>query len=281
MRLIVTRPQREAQQWVHDLSVQGLEAVALPLISIGPVDNSAALGSAWQQVGDYVAVMFVSANAVDYFFESNKPLGQHRCAWPAIKTRAWATGPGTSRALLRAGVAPEGLDAPSPDAAQFDSEALWARVSAQVTPGARVLIVRGQDCAGAGSAGSDSGSGSGLGRDWLAEHIKQAGGLVDQVVAYQRRAPEFSPFEQALAQQAAADGSVWLFSSSEALANLLANMAGQSFAGACALATHPRIAQAAKEAGFGQVLGTRPTLADVAAALQRLVSAPQHFKIKP
>ena len=278
MRLIVTRPQREAQQWVHDLSVQGLEAVALPLISIGPVDNAAALGSAWQQVGDYVAVMFVSANAVDYFFESNKPPGQYLCAWPAIKTRAWATGPGTTRALLRAGVAPVGLDAPSLDATQFDSEALWARVSAQVTPGARVLIVRGQDSAAAGSAGSSAGSG--LGRDWLAERITRAGGLVDFVVAYQRCAPEFSPVEIALAQQAASDGSVWLFSSSEALANLVAHMAGQSFSGACALTTHPRIAQAARDAGFGQVLISRPTVIDVAAALQHLVSPPQHFKIE-
>lgn len=279
MRLIVTRPRREAQQWVQDLSAQGLEVVALPLINIGPVDNAAALGSAWQQLGDYVAVMFVSANAVDYFFESNKPPGQHGCAWPAIKTRAWATGPGTTRALLRAGVAPVGLDAPSLDAAQFDSEALWARVSAQITPGARVLIVRGQDSAAAGSTGS--GAGSGFGRDWLAERIQQAGGRVDQVVAYQRRAPEFGPLEQALAQQAASDGSVWLFSSSEALVNLVAHMAGQSFAGACALATHPRIAQAARDAGFGQVLETRPTVKDVAAALQRLLSPPQHFKIEP
>lgn len=277
MRLIVTRPLREAQQWVLDLSAQGFEAVALPLISIVPVDNAVALHQAWLHAGDYVAVMFVSANAVDYFFESNEPQDQRGRTWAAIKKRAWATGPGTTRALLRAGVAPEWLDAPSPEAAQFDSEALWARVSAQITPGARVLIVRGQDSAGAGSAGP----GSGLGRNWLAERIKQAGGRVDQVVAYQRRAPEFSPFEQALAQQAASDGSVWLFSSSEALANLMVHMPGLSLAGACALATHPRIAKAAKKAGFGQVLETRPTLADVAAALQRLMNSPQHFKIKP
>jgi uroporphyrinogen-III synthase len=276
MRLIVTRPRREAQQWVRDLSAQGFEAVALPLISIGPVDNTEALHQAWQQLGDYVAVMFVSANAVDYFIESNKPLEQCGCAWPAIKTRAWATGPGTSRALLSAGVAPELLDAPAPEAVQFDSEALWARVSAQVTPGARVLIVRGADSAGAGSTGS-----SGLGRDWLAERITHAGGVLDFVVAYQRCAPEFSPAELTLARQAASDGSVWLLSSSEALANLLATLPGQSFAGACALAAHPRIAQAAKDAGFGLVLETRPTLNDVAAALQGRVSPQQHSKIKP
>jgi uroporphyrinogen-III synthase len=70
-------------------------------------------------------------------------------------------------------------------------------------------------------------------------------------------------------------------SSSEALANLRATLPGQSFAGAWALATHPRIAQAAKDAGFGQVLETRPTLNDVVAALQGRVSLQQHSKIKP
>ena len=257
MRLIVTRPRREAQQWVLDLSAQGFEALALPLINIGPVDNAEALTSAWQHLSDYVAVMFVSANAVAYFFESNKHSDHGDRAVPAIKTRAWATGPGTTRALLKAGVAPEWLDAPALEAAQFDSEALWHRVSDQVTPGTRVLIVRGQDAAGIGSTGS------GVGREWLAERIVHAGGTVDFVVSYQRSAPTFSPFEQALAQQAAIDGSVWLFSSSEALTHLVNKLPGQSFAGALALATHPRIAQAAKDAGFGRVLESRPTLADV------------------
>ena len=257
MRLIVTRPRREAQQWVLDLSAQGFEALALPLINIGPVDNAEALTSAWQHLSDYVAVMFVSANAVAYFFESNKHSEQDERAVPAIKTRAWATGPGTTRALLKAGVAPEWLDAPALEASQFDSEALWHRVSDQVTPGTRVLIVRGQDAAGIGSTGS------GVGREWLAERIVHAGGTVDFVVSYQRSAPIFSPFEQALAQQAAIDGSVWLFSSSEALTHLVNKLPGQSFAGALALATHPRIAQAAKDAGFGRVLESRPTLADV------------------
>jgi uroporphyrinogen-III synthase len=257
MRLIVTRPSREAQQWVLDLSAHGFKAVALPLINIGPVDNAEALTSARQHLNDYDAVMFVSANAVDYFFESNKHSEHGDRAVTAIKKRAWATGPGTTRALLKAGVGPEWLDAPAPEAAQFDSEALWHRVSTQVTLGARVLIVRGQDAAGVASAGS------GVGREWLAERIVHAGGTVDFVVSYQRSAPIFSPFEHALAQQAATDGSVWLFSSSEALMHLATLLPGQSLADARALATHPRIAQAAKVAGFGLVLESRPTLADV------------------
>ena len=259
MRVIVTRPEREAQRWVLDLAALGLDAAALPLIKVGPVVDPTPMGQAWQHLADYVGVMFVSGNAVDYFFKSNRPPAPVFIAQAAIKTRAWATGPGTVRALLRAGVAPDLLDAPSPDAGQFDSEALWQVVGAQVQPGSRVLIVRGGDRAGGASQGS--------GREWFAHQVAQAGGKADFVLAYQRCAPEFSEVERQLAQQAAADGSVWLFSSTEAVTNLCAALPGQSWAGAHALATHPRIAAAARNAGFGVVGASRPTLSDVVVAL--------------
>jgi uroporphyrinogen-III synthase len=265
MRVIVTRPQREAQRWVLDLSALGLDAQALPLMAVGPVADTSDVVRAWQHLADYVGVMFVSGNAATYFFASKPPLAPVFSAQSAIKTRAWATGPGTARALLREGVRPDRLDAPAPDAGQFDSEALWQVVASQVRPGDRVLIVRGADAAGS--------SGQGSGRDWFAARVAQAGGRVDFVVAYQRCAPEFSAPERELALQAATDGSVWLLSSSEALAHLSACLPGQSWAAARALATHPRIAVAAKQAGFGMVCESRPTLPDVVASLS------QHFRI--
>ena len=261
MRVIVTRPQREAQRWVRDLSALGLDAQALPLIKVGPVADPSDLVHAWQHLSDYVGVMFVSGNAVEYFFASKPPLATEFIALSAIKTRAWATGPGTARALVREGVAPERLDVPASDAAQFDSETLWQLVGAQVRSGERVLIVRGCDAAGSASAGP------GTGREWFANRVAQAGARAEFVVAYQRCAPEFSPHERQLACQAATDGSVWLFSSTEAVANLSAWLPGQSWSGTRALATHPRIAAAAKKAGFGVVCESRPTLPDVVAAL--------------
>jgi uroporphyrinogen-III synthase len=194
MRVIVTRPQREAQRWVLDLSTLGLDALALPLIEVGPVAEPADLVRVWQQLADYVGVMFVSGNAVDHFFASKPPLAPEFIAQAAIKTRAWATGPGTARALLRAGVAPDRLDVPSLDAGQFDSEALWQVVGAQVQPGDRVLIVRGCDRSGSTPAGQ------GVGREWFANRLRQAGAQAEFVVAYQRCAPEFS----------AAGGQRWL-----------------------------------------------------------------------
>lgn len=262
MRVIVTRPAREAQRWVQDLSAQGLQALALPLIQVGPVADPAALRQVWQHLDDYVGVMFVSGNAVDHFFTSKPPLARVFHGQEAIKTRAWATGPGTARALLRAGVAPEWLDAPASDAGQFDSEALWQVVAAQVKPGDRVLIVRGGDAVGS--------SGQGSGREWFAKRVAQAGAQADFVVAYQRHAPVFSAAEQQLAAQAARDGSVWLFSSTEAVSNLCAALPGQSWSAGHALATHPRIALAAKEAGFCTVSESRPTQSDVLTALQQM-----------
>jgi uroporphyrinogen-III synthase len=265
MRVIVTRPEREAQQWVQDLTALGLQAQALPLIKVAPVADPADLVRAWQQLADYVGVMFVSGNAVEHFFRSKPPLAPVFIAQSAIKTRAWATGPGTTRALLRADVAAERLDSPAPDTTQFDSEALWQVVGTQLQPGDRVLIVRGADARGS--------AGQGSGRDWFARRVAEAGARADCVVAYQRGVPDFSPPERDLAIQAATDGSIWLFSSSEAIANLCAWLPEQNWAQARALVTHPRIAAAARQAGFGALVESRPTLSDVVALLF------QHFRI--
>ena len=180
-RVIVTRPAREAAHWVKLLGARGVDAVALPLIAIGPCRDAAAeqaLTQAHARLAQYRALMFVSGNAVFHFFEPNKALALDGQALAAIKTRAWSPGPGTAGALQAAGVPPGCIDGPAPDAAQFDSEALWQQVHGQIEPGDRVLIVRG--CSAA--VGDADAPPQGTGRDWLAQHITAAGGLVDFVV---------------------------------------------------------------------------------------------------
>lgn len=262
-RVIVTRPAREAAHWVEQLGARGLAATALPLIAIAPCTDphaQAALAQARAQLDSYRAAMFVSGNAVDYFFGQKWPLTLAAPAPSAIKTRAWAPGPGTVRALVHAGVPRDRIDSPAPDALQFDSQALWLQVAWQVRPGDRILIVRG--CA-AGPA-----PGTGQGRDWLARQIEQAGATVEFVVAYKRGAPRLTPEQTALAHAAASDGSWWLLSSSEALAHLASAAPGLPLQAARALATHPRIAQAARAAGFGHVQECRPALEDVVASIE-------------
>ena len=104
--------------------------------------------------------------------------------------------------------------------------------------------------------------------NWLAAQIGAAGGAVDFVAAYERRAPTLDADQLALARGAAGDGSIWLLSSSEAVAHLAAALPGQDWSRARALATHPRIAQAAREAGFGQVMQCRPAFNEVAASIE-------------
>jgi uroporphyrinogen-III synthase len=66
-------------------------------------------------------------------------------------------------------------------------------------------------------------------------------------------------------RQASADGSVWLFSSSEAVGHLLqlAGLQGMDWCRARAIATHPRIALAVRGAGWGVVVESRPALQDI------------------
>ncbi|MDR0275004.1 MAG: uroporphyrinogen-III synthase [Burkholderiaceae bacterium] len=258
-RVIVTRPSPEAERWARALAAQGVPAQALPLIEIGSPPDPAALRAAVLGLNRWQAVMFVSGNAVAGFMECFLALVQAHYVLKATKSRAWAPGAGTARALREAGWPQELIDQPAPDATQFDSESLWAQVAPQVQPGTRVLVVRG--------AGED---GQGRGRDWLAGQIQAAGGSVDYVQAYRRAAPAPTAAALALARGALQDGSVWLLSSSQAVAHLRGWLPTEDFSRAHALATHPRIAQAARAAGFGRVDSCRPLLADVARVVQGL-----------
>lgn len=258
-RVIVTRPEREAQQWVASLQARGIAAQALPLIAITPPADTGALQAVRTRVADYRAIMVVSSNAAQHFFDQKTALALAGKAQAAIKTRVWSPGPGTARALQALGVDAARIDLPAPGATQFDSESLWAQVHQQIAPGDRVLIVRGTE-AGAAQQGT--------GRDWLAQQIQTAGGQTDFVVVYTRSAPDWDAAQQAQARTAAVDGSLWLLSSSQAVNHLRAALSGQSWHQARALATHPRIAHAARAAGFGSVRECRPTLDDVVASIE-------------
>jgi len=158
---------------------------------------------------------------------------------------------------------------PPPDSPSFDSEALWA-VLAPRGPWqeAAVLIVRG------GADGQDSPLGRG--RDWLAQTLRGAGATVDFVAAYRRGATRFDAAQQSAWERALHFPAehVWLFSSSEAIDQLAARLPPSAAATAWprwrALATHARIAERARAAGFGCVVEAAPRLDDVAAALRAL-----------
>jgi uroporphyrinogen-III synthase len=231
MRVIVTRPAAQADAWVSALRARGLDAESLPLIGIAPPSDPQPVREAWAQLNEATLVMFVSANAVQQFFAA-RPEG---LAWPDGLAAA-STGPGTSDALRAAGVAR--IEEPAADAAQFDSEALWARIAHRPWAGRQVWVVRGEE-----------------GRDWLARQLQDAGAQLRFVHAYRRQPPVLSGAQQAVLAQALAAPAdhCWLFSSSEAVGHLLRLAPGADWRAQQALASHPRIAQTAHEAGFGRV----------------------------
>ena len=280
-RVIVTRPAQDAQHWVQWLRQTGADAETLALIDIAPLAGAAdanALHVAWQTLPDYAACLFVSGHAVVHFFKEKTAFlheGRAEYAIDNVANQAFgdipaglrfmAPGPGTVAALRAAGIVAAQIDAPPTDAGQFDSEALWQVISQRDWRGQRVLIVRGQ------SAGAEGGS---PGRDWIARQWLAAGASVDFVAVYQRRAPVLSPAQLERARAASADGSVWLFSSSEAIANLLRldGLQQTDWSGALAIATHGRIAQTARAAGWGVVVESRPAMQDIRDALGSIES---------
>lgn len=284
VRVIVTRPAHDAQHWVQQLQQGGFKTEALPLIEIAPASATtevAALQQAWNELDSYTACMFVSGNAVEHFFRRKMPVAIDTCAQSAINSvakmgqamvppglRVMAPGPGTAAALLAVGVPASQLDVPPESALQFDSEALWEVIGRRDWQDRRVLLVRGQSL---GAPGEGPGS---PGRNWLMRQWQAAGASVDIVTVYERRAPQLDMAQVRLAQAASADGSVWLFSSSEAVANLLGahGLPALDWSRARAVATHPRIAETVRAAGWGVVVESRPALKDILGSLRSIES---------
>ncbi|WP_342131641.1 uroporphyrinogen-III synthase [Hydrogenophaga sp. OTU3427] len=253
MRVVVTRPLDESGPWIEGLRAAGCVPLALPLIDIVMLPPASDPVS----VEGLRAVMWVSGNAVRGL------LAGRQAPWPA-GVRCWAPGPGTAAALRAAGVPDHLIDRPVDEAPQFDSEALWAVVAPQLRAGDAVLVVRGRSGPTAGDARASSG------RDWLIRQCEAAGARVSALAVYERRCPVWDDATRRAAAVAAADGSVWLFSSGEAATHLPRLLPGQDWARTPALATHPRIAEALAGVGFRHIRTVRPTLTAVYDALRDL-----------
>jgi uroporphyrinogen-III synthase len=257
VRVLVTRPEAQAAAWVARLAASGIAAAALPLIDIAAPADTVAVTAAWERILQPDAghalrlVVFVSPNAAERFW-ALRPTG---ATWPAA-TLAGSPGPGTTDTLRQLGVPPEAIAEPAHDAPQFDSESLWETLRAHDWSGAQVLVVRGE----------------GGGREWLADALRRHGARVAMLSAYRRVPPDLSAVGRellCLALAAPAD-TLWLFSSSEAVANLQLLVPGSDWSRGRAVASHPRIAGAARRLGFGAVTDARPGFDEMVACIQSM-----------
>jgi uroporphyrinogen-III synthase len=251
MKVLVTRPAAQAAEWVALLAARGIDAAALPLIGIAPPPDAEPVTAAWMSLKRQALVVFVSPNAAEQFF-ALRPAG---AAWPA-GVLAGSPGPGTTRTLAALGVPAAQIVEPAADAVQFDSEALWAQLAGRDWAGRAALIVRGDG-----------------GREWLADMLRERGVEVSFVCAYRRAAPVLDEAPRGLLDAALARPAqhLWFFSSSEAIDHLLVLRPAADWGAAQALATHPRIAERARQAGFARVSECRPTVEAVVGCIQSIV----------
>lgn len=266
LRILVTRPQPQAAEWVQALREHALDAHALPLIAIEAPVDPAPVADLWRHLARQRLLMFVSPAAVDWFFRLRPPGN----LWPS-GTLAAAPGPGTARQLIEAGAAcglpPSQILSPQADAEQFDSESLWPVLAPLNWHDQSVCIISGGDHQEA------------RGRTWLAEKLRAQGAQVHALLCYQRGPGHWTPAQQALARTALAEpgAHLWLFSSSQGIDHLVAAHlrtltppVAANWSQARALSTHPRITECARDLGFTHILETRPTLQAVVAALRPL-----------
>lgn len=250
--LVLTRPVGDDGD-VAAFERAGMTVRRLPLIRLLSASDPAAARAALAGLASCDLAVPVSPAAVRATLDL---LGG---AWPPRCAVAFV-GPGSRAAFERGlsgrGQDPAGLTLLAPPADAADSEGLWRVLSAHRDwAGARVLLLRGQS-----------------GREWLAERLREAGAEVGSISVYRREAPVPDAPTLGALRGCVDDGCIWLFTAAEAARNLgpllhAAGLAPDVLATRRAVATHPRVAAAARDAGFGRVDVCEPGAARVIAAL--------------
>lgn len=243
--IAVTRPAGQTASLARAIEAAGGQALVFPVIEIAPVENEAELAAVCAGLDRFHLAFFVSPNAVEQALAYILP----RRSWPAGLVVA-TVGKGSEASLARAGFSD--VIAPS---AGFDSEAVLAlpEFQAAAVAGREVVIFRGDG-----------------GRDLLGDTLAERGARVRYVTCYRRRVPDADTAPLLAAARAGAlDGLV--LTSSEGVANLVAMIGRDGLDALAAVPTfvpHPRIAEAARRAGFTRVVLSGPGDGGVLAALE-------------
>jgi len=160
--IVVTRPLARAQKIFELLEAKQANVIHFPVISISLTSNLEIPRQYFQNLEDYHAIIFISANAVHFAFQIVQELGINFKA----ATLA-AVGPATKAALEG-----YGCEVSIAPAAGFTSEALLEEAALQNLAQQKVLIVRGQG-----------------GREHLRQVLESRHAEVDYAEVYQRQIP--------------------------------------------------------------------------------------------
>jgi uroporphyrinogen-III synthase len=100
MKILITRPRAQADDFAEKLRSAGFEPIVFPVIEIRPLENNIALEEALEKLDCYEWVIFTSVNAVDVVFDHYSSLLLRE----GKGVRFAAIGPKTAEALQARGV---------------------------------------------------------------------------------------------------------------------------------------------------------------------------------
>jgi len=156
MKVLITRPRAQADDFADKLRSAGFEPIFFPVIEIHPIENNVALDQALKKLDRYAWVVFTSVNAVEIVFDRvpSSPFGRQ-----GEGVRVAAIGSKTAEALQVRGVTPDFV----PE--EFVAEAILPGLGN--LRGKWILIPRAE-----------------IARKELPEAISKAGGIAHEIVVY-------------------------------------------------------------------------------------------------
>jgi uroporphyrinogen-III synthase len=221
LNIIVTRPREQADYLAQGIIALGGHAILFPLLEIEPQFDNAALHDLIARLPQFDLAIFISPNAVRFGLQAVGKL--------PLTLRLAAVGQGTARTLRAA--SEQTIIVPQ---TQFDSEALLALSELQAVENKNIVIFRGDG-----------------GRELLGDTLKSRGAHVEYATCYRRSKPTVT-LDSLLAQKLDA----LTISSSEALRNLAEMSKFESLFTLPLFVPHPRIAAAAQQFGWQNIINT-------------------------
>ncbi|MEO8355846.1 MAG: uroporphyrinogen-III synthase [Chloroflexota bacterium] len=103
MKILITRPRAQADDFAEKLRLAGFEPIYFPVIEIRPIEDNLALDRALAKLNCYEWVVFTSVNAVDVVFDKHAAM----LSGDGLEVRFAAIGPKTAEALTVRGILPD------------------------------------------------------------------------------------------------------------------------------------------------------------------------------
>lgn len=235
---LITRPENQADRLAKLLEEAGATALLAPMITIADTSLAAELEAVLSKLDSYDIAVFISPTALD-------KVAAKIASWPEHLPAA-VIGTGSRERAERLGI--KHIISPP---LRFDSEGLLAEQALQEISGKRIVLFRGNG-----------------GREILADTLAERGANVDVVESYRRLPPSMEREQLEILLAGPCDGVI--VTSSECVHNLFALAGDALSARLCSMlffASHPRIADAARQHGVSRVLLTAAGDAGIVATL--------------